>query len=50
MMASDKPATEPLAVYLNTNNDPLAHEREAAISKFLAACASPCLMDLASCN
>jgi len=37
LMASDKPATEPLAVYLNTNNDPLAHEREAAISKFLQA-------------
>jgi len=37
LMASDKPATEPLAVYLNTNNDSLAHEREAAISKFLQA-------------
>jgi len=37
LMASDKPATEPLAVYLNTTNDPLAHEREAAISKFLMA-------------
>ncbi len=37
LMASDKPATEVLAVYLNTNNDPLAHEREAAISKFLMA-------------
>ena len=37
LMASDKPASEALAVYLNTNNDPLAHEREAAISKFLMA-------------
>jgi hypothetical protein len=37
LMASDKPATEPLAVYLNTTNDPLAHEREAAISRFLKA-------------
>ena len=35
LMASDKPATEPLAVYLNTHNDPLAHERESAIAKFL---------------
>src|SRR2546430_9489342 len=37
LMASDKPATEPLAVYLNTHNDPLAHERQDAISKFLLA-------------
>src|SRR5258706_12445127 len=37
LMASDKPATEVLAVYLNPNNDPVAHEREAAISKFLLA-------------
>jgi hypothetical protein len=37
LMASDKPTTEPLAVYLNTHNDPLSHERESAISKFLLA-------------
>src|SRR5205814_10595664 len=35
LMTEDKPATEPLAVYLNTNNDPLAHERETTISKYL---------------
>jgi hypothetical protein len=35
LMTQDKPATEPLAVYLNTSNDPLAHEREAAIGKYL---------------
>jgi hypothetical protein len=35
LMTLDKPATEPLAVYLNTTNDPLAHERETTISKYL---------------
>ena len=35
LMTQDKPATEPLAVYLNTSNDPLAHERETAIGKYL---------------
>src|SRR6266446_4290813 len=35
LMALDKPATEPLAIYLNATNDPLAHEREAAIGKYL---------------
>jgi len=35
LMATDKPATEPLAIYLNTTNDPLAHERETAIGKYL---------------
>ncbi|HEV8378951.1 MAG TPA: hypothetical protein VGP99_08885 [Tepidisphaeraceae bacterium] len=35
LMTLDKPATEPLAVYLNTTNDPLAHERETTIGKFL---------------
>ena len=35
LMTLDKPSTEPLAVYLNTTGDPLAHEREAAIGKYL---------------
>ena len=35
LMAEDKPATEPLAVYVNTTNDPLAHERETAVEKYL---------------
>src|SRR4051812_43866112 len=35
LMATDKATTEPLAVYLNTNNDPLSTERQAAISKYL---------------
>jgi hypothetical protein len=35
IMTLDKPATEPLAIYLNTTNDPLAHERETAIGKYL---------------
>ena len=35
LMALDKPSTEPLAVYLNTTNDPLAHERESAVGKYL---------------
>ena len=35
LMTLDKPSTEPLAVYLNITNDPLAHERESAISKYL---------------
>jgi hypothetical protein len=35
LMTLDKPSTEPLAVYLNTTNDPLAHERETAIGKYL---------------
>ena len=36
LMTQDKPATEPLAVYLNTSSDPLAHEREVAIGKYLS--------------
>jgi len=35
LMTLDKSATEPLAVYINTTNDPLAHERETAIGKYL---------------
>ena len=35
LMSQDKPATEPLAVFLNTTNDSLAHERETAIGKYL---------------
>jgi hypothetical protein len=35
LMATDKPATEPLAVYLNTANDPLSADRQSAISKYL---------------
>src|SRR4051812_50209213 len=35
LMAEDKPVTEPLAVYVNTTNDPLAHERETAGGKNL---------------
>src|SRR4051812_14481171 len=35
LMATDKPATEPLAVYLNTSNDPLAADRQTAIGKYL---------------
>src|SRR5215212_9931292 len=35
IMTLDKPSTEPLAIYLNTTNDPLAHERETAIGKYL---------------
>src|SRR5437868_6472685 len=35
LMTLDKPVTEPLAIYLNTTNDPLAHERESAVSKYL---------------
>jgi hypothetical protein len=36
LMTLDKPAAAPLAVYLNTTNDPLAHERETAIGKYLS--------------
>jgi len=35
LMATDKPATEPLAVYLNTANDPLSSDRQSAITKYL---------------
>jgi hypothetical protein len=35
MMTTDKPAAEPLAVYLNTNNDPLAQDRQTTIAKYL---------------
>ncbi len=35
LMATDKPATEPLAVYLNTSNDPLSADRQSAITKYL---------------
>src|SRR5437868_14500035 len=35
LMTTDKPATEPLAVYLNTSNDPLSADRQAAITKYL---------------
>src|SRR4051812_41478667 len=35
LMTLDKPVAEPLAVYLNTTNDPLAHERESSITKYL---------------
>jgi len=34
-MATDKPATEPLAVYLNTSHDPLAADRQSAVTKYL---------------
>ena len=37
LMATDKPATEPLAVYLNTHDDPLSADRQAAITKYLTA-------------
>src|SRR5215212_9749270 len=35
LMVTDKPSSEPLAVYLNTPGDAMRSEREHAISKYL---------------